>query len=255
MKPTEAEVKAFLEDTGPRRLVVPFQVKQDTVDDDARTFSGLAAVFNDLDLGDDIVHPGAFTKTLREFKRSPTAMPLLNSHDHFNIFSALGQMLAGKEVKEGLDTDWEVIDGPDGDATLARLRPSKRTGKAIVGSMSIGYTPVKFDFEASDEARFGQVRHLREVKLHEVSLVLFPMAPAALVDLASVKTLLVKKAFDAPQLAALQQFSSDLDALLKTAASEPIVSVLPDPAALTSEAPDVHLLDALQVRRLRLLAR
>lgn len=166
------------------RIVVPFEVKE--VDPGSRTFEGLASTW-DLDLGDDVIHRGAFKDTLAAWRKSPNALPLLNSHDQWNIFSALGQMVDARETTKGLLSQWEVIDGPDGDAALTRLRPSKRTGRAVIGSMSIGYIPIKFDFEDSDDSRYGQIRNLRKVDLKEVSLVIFPMNPEAVINAESVK--------------------------------------------------------------------
>lgn len=175
--------------TDERKIVAPFEVK--AVDDDERTFEGYASTW-DLDLGDDVIHRGAFKDTLGEWEQSGNAMPLLNSHNYFDIMSGVGQMIAAKEDKKGLWTKWEVIDGPDGDAVLARMRPSRRTGKAVIGSMSIGYVPTKFDFEESEQSAYGQIRNLRKVSLREVSLVLFPMNPKATIDVATVKSAIAR---------------------------------------------------------------
>lgn len=173
------------------RLVIPLAVKADGVDTAKRTFEGLASVW-DLDLGGDIIHKGAFTKTIKAWEKGSDALPLLNSHNHFDITSAVGQLISAKETKDGLWTKWEVIPGPDGDRVMERLRPSPTTGRAPVGKMSIGFDPVKFDFEQPEDAKnaWDRIRHLREVDLKEVSLVLFPMAPGAAIDVSSVKTFL-----------------------------------------------------------------
>lgn len=172
-----------------KRIVVPFEVKADSIDESERTFEGLASVWG-LDLGDDVMHKGAFKKTISEWKNGDDSIPLLNSHNHYDVLSAFGQLIDAKETTEGLWTKWEVIEGADGDRVLARLRPSARTGKSAVSKMSIGYEPTKFNFEESDDARFGQVRNLLEVRLKEVSLVLFPMAPGARINVGSVKTMI-----------------------------------------------------------------
>jgi hypothetical protein len=226
------------------RFYAPFEVK--AVDEGERTFNGLASVW-DLDLGDDKIQRGAFKKSLAEWRESKTAMPLLNSHNHFDIMAALGQMLEAKETKAGLDSDWEIIEGADGDQTLIRLQPSKRTGRAVVGSMSIGYEAVKFDFEENDEARFGLVRNLREVKLREVSLVLFPMAPGALINVGSVKAMIDRKVATPEELDYLRKYTTDLDALLKSAGA-------PAPPELVElvDEPDTTMLDRLRLQQLRL---
>lgn len=172
----------------PRRAQVVVQFKASAVDEEKRTFEGLLSVWG-LDLGDDVMHRGAFKKTIAEWKKSQDAIPLLNSHNHFDVLSSFGQLIDAKETDDGLWTKWEVIDGPDGDRVLARIRPQSN-GRAPVSKMSIGYEPMKFDFEQSDQARFGRIRNLREVSLKEGSLVLFPMAPGARIDTATVKSFL-----------------------------------------------------------------
>jgi HK97 family phage prohead protease len=186
------------------RITVPFEVKADTVKTDERTFEGLAAVWT-LDLGNDIIKKGAFITTIATWKKSRDAIPLLNSHGHYDVFSALGQMLEAEETKDGLWTKWEVVEGLDGDKTLARLRPSKRTGRPIVGKMSIGYEPVKYSYEQPEGNTnpWDRIRNLEEVKLKEVSLVMFPMAPGASVDASTVKQFLMDAQSMDPKLVSM----------------------------------------------------
>lgn len=169
-----------------KRFVVKFAVKAEAIDEEQRTFEGLASVWG-KDLGDDVMHEGAFKKTIKEWKSGDEAIPLLNSHNHWDVMSAVGQLVDAKETKDGLWTKWEIIKGPDGDRVLERIRPGAN-GRSPVGKMSIGFEPTKIDFTKDDTARFGQVRNLREVNLKEVSLVLFPMAPGASIDASSVKS-------------------------------------------------------------------
>ncbi len=172
----------------PRHAQFVVAFKAAAVDENARTFEGLLSTWG-LDLGDDVMHKGAFKKTLAEWKSSGDALPLLNSHNHYDIMSSVGQLLDAKETADGLWTKWEVIPGPDGDRVLDRIRPGSN-GRSPIGKMSIGYEPLKFDFEQSDSARFGKIRNLREVGLKEGSLVIFPMAPGARLDPLSVKSFL-----------------------------------------------------------------
>lgn len=169
-----------------QRITVGLSVKAEGIDEKARTFEGLLSVWGP-DLGDDVMHRGAFAKTLKEWKKGSDAIPLLNSHNHFDVLSSFGQLIEAKETADGLWTKWEVIPGADGDRILDRIRPGSN-GRAPVSKMSIGYEPMKFDFEQSDAARFGRLRNLREVNLKEGSLVLFPMAPGARVDTSTVKS-------------------------------------------------------------------
>lgn len=170
------------------QIVVGISVKADDVDEEKRTFEGMLSVWGP-DLGDDVMHKGAFKKTIAEWKKSGDALPLLNSHNHWDAMSVGGQLLDAKETDEGLWTKWEVIPGADGDRILDRIRPGSN-GRSPLGKMSIGYEPMKFEFEQSDRARFGRLRHLKEVSLKEGSLVIFPMAPGARLDSSSVKSFL-----------------------------------------------------------------
>lgn len=183
--------------TGIVRLNVPLTVKAEAINMADRTFEGLAATW-DTDLGQDVIHKGAFKDSIAEWKNSDAAMPLLNSHDHFDIFAALGQAITLKETDAGLETKWEVIAGDDGDRVLERLRPSPTTGRAIIGKMSIGFIPLKFDFEQPEgtESFWDRIRHISKAALKEVSLVLFPMNPGATIDASTVKMWL-KMAHDA----------------------------------------------------------
>jgi HK97 family phage prohead protease len=188
--------------TAMKRLVVPFTLKANE-DPASHTFEGLVAVIGQKDLGNDIIEPGSFKGALAKWKSSGDALPLLNSHDQYNIMSALGQLIEAKETKDGLWSKWEVIPGPEGDAVMARLTPSKVTGRAIVGKMSIGYIPIKWEIEQPEgtNSYWDQIRHLTEIDWKEGSLVLFPMAPGAAIDASTVKSFLLSaQATDGKQL-------------------------------------------------------
>ena len=167
--------------TETKAITTRFEVKE--LDAEARTFEGLASTW-DRDLGDDVIHPGAFKRTLSHWRQSKRALPLLDQHNYHTVRSVVGKLLDARETDEGLWTKWQVIDGPDGDEILRRLKGG------YVDGLSIGYRPVKYDFEESDDARWGEIRHLREVELKEVSVVIWGMNPNALVDTDSVKALI-----------------------------------------------------------------
>lgn len=232
-KERQAELEQKFGTAGP--LSVRLEVKAVGTGTD-RTFEGLAATW-DLDLGDDIIEKGAFSATLKEWKSSGRPIKLLDSHSTLTIRSALGKLVAAKETDEGLWTKWEVIGGGDGDAALDRLR------LGIVDSMSIGFFPVKWSFEENDAARFGVIRHLIEIDLKEVSLVLFPMNPAALIDTSTVKHRLLTGKYSPDELEGLKALHAALGAAISAAAPLPSDAVA---------APDTTLLDSIRVRRLRL---
>lgn len=173
---------------GIAKILAPFSVKE--LDADSRTFSGLAATW-DLDLGGDIIHRGAFKRSLSLWRKAKKVLPLIDAHNYGSVRSVIGKMMDAEETESGLEAEFEVIDGGDGDEVLRRLKGG------YVDSLSIGYQPLKWDYQ--DDEEMGFVRHLKEVKLHEVSLVVFPMNPGATIDAGSVKSLVQAMAQD-PEL-------------------------------------------------------
>ena len=166
-----------------KNLVTRFEVK--ALDDEARTFSGLAATW-DLDLGGDVIEPGAFKRTLKNWQRSKRVLPLLDSHNGHSVRSVVGKLLEAEEATKGLDASFEVIDGPDGDEVFRRVKGG------YVDGLSIGYSAVQVRYpETEDELATGVYRYLKEVRLHEVSVVLWPMNPEARIDTATAKALLM----------------------------------------------------------------
>ena len=135
-----------------KRLSFPFEVK---AEDDTRTIEGFASVFNNIDSYKDIVMPGAFAKSLA--KRIPVMLWQHNSEQPIGVWDDF------MEQEKGLFIKGTILPTQLGnDAyTLAKA-------KAIKG-MSIGYSPIKWEF---DEKK--GVRLLKEVDLWEVSLVTFP---------------------------------------------------------------------------------
>lgn len=226
-------------------LGVAFEVK--SIDEKARTFTGLAATWK-KDLGDDVIHKGAFARTLTHWRstKATTPIPLLDGHDRYSVLKVMGKMTGAKETDDGLEADFEFIpEDPDADAALRRVKGG------FVSGLSIGYTPVRWEYEQIEgKSPWERIRHLHEVKLHEVSLVVFPMNETARVDRASMKSLI-----DAAREGTLtdeekQELRALLDAPDDTRESgppSPVKGLAPDdPKRLATE----HLLRDLKLRRL-----
>jgi HK97 family phage prohead protease len=162
-------------------LTRPFAVK--SVDEEARTFSGLASTW-DLDLGNDVIELGAFKRTLNAWRSSGRVLPLIDNHNYGSVRAVVGKMLSAQETTEGLECDFEVIEGPDGDEVLRRVKGG------YVDGLSIGYEAVKWEMERAEGTdAWDAIRHLKEIKLREVSVVIWPMNPHAVIDTTSVKAL------------------------------------------------------------------
>ena len=169
----------------------------DDVNRSERTFDGFLAA-SPLDLHRDIVWPGAFKRTLHNFANAKDGyIPLVDSHDYTSFKNLYGEMIAGEEhltgktlryeQKDGgmlevpemlLWTRWYLIDGPDGDAVMHRIRPG------ALRKMSMGYETIQSTHV--ELKAVGRSRVLRQVRLSEGSLVIFPAQPAAEVDRRSV---------------------------------------------------------------------
>lgn len=129
----------------------------------AGAFAGYASVFHRVDRGGDRVLPGAFAKSIA--RRGPRGVRLLWQHDPstpIGVIDEIAEDGRGLFVKGRLLL--EVARGREAHALLC--------GAAIDG-LSIGYRTL-----LAERDRDG-VRNLREIDLWEVSLVTFPMQPAA----------------------------------------------------------------------------
>lgn len=135
-------------------------------------FEGYASVFNVMDLQNDVVLPGAFTKTVQE---NGGVFPLLDQH---NPDWEIG-LISAHEDTYGLKIRGEFYVDPAGDPTnevrqarevYVKMKRRQEAGKPL--QFSIGYRAINPRIE-------GDKRFLPEVALGEVSTVTFPAAPMA----------------------------------------------------------------------------
>lgn len=232
-----------------KQLGVRFEIKADSLNEEARSFSGLASTW-DLDLGGDVIRRGAFKRTLKNWKSSKQPMPLLDSHNAWSTVNAVvGKMEAAEETDAGLECTFSVIEGPIGDEVWRRIKGGYVTG------LSIGYRARKIE-EASEQDRLAGVwRYLLEVELREVSVVLYPMNPGAQIDPGSMKAMsaaiaALEEAAESRELTAeekaeLTELQTKINLLLEDdevepdpKATTPAPTVETDPAAKAELAPD-----------------
>lgn len=222
------------------KAFAPFAAK--AVDLEARTFEGLASTW-DLDLGGDVIHKGAFARTLDHWKANPTrVIPLIDQHRYNSAFDVLGKLVDASETDEGLSAKFEVVPGDDGDRLLARLRGGYLNG------LSIGYQAVgnpEYETVTRDDGVKESVRHLREIKLFEVSAVIWGMNPGALIDTHSVKGLFG---------ALSPEEKAELRALLTDTAPAPVEAKAPATEGLAPDDPKRLAIEAalreIQLRNL-----
>lgn len=142
-------------------LEAPFELK---AADDAGNFEGYAAVFNNVDLGDDVILPGAFTrvKTTRAGR-----LKLALFHD-------LTRLVGSAEFTQ--DDHGLYIKGKVNLAVSYARDAYELMKEGTLDSMSIGFNTIL----AAHEERDGRsVRIIKQAELWEASLVPFGMNPEA----------------------------------------------------------------------------
>lgn len=142
-------------------------------EDKAGVLEGYASVFGVLDRGGDIVLPGAFKRTLADWKRRKQAVPMLWMHDPHQPIGVWTDLV---EDDKGL----KVVGQMFMDVPQAAVVRSLIKGGAI-GGLSIGYMSKDAEVDRATGAR-----RLKTVDLWEISPVTFPMLPEARID--GVKT-------------------------------------------------------------------
>ena len=152
------ELKSFIE--------VHSEIKADSNEDG--TFEGYGSVFNNTDLGNDVIKSGAFTKSLQE--RGTRGVKLLYQHKSdmpIGVFDEIREDSHGLRVKGRLAL-----------GTTAGRDAYELLKMGALDGLSIGFrvNPKEVSFDKRNNQRI-----IKEVDLMEISLVTFPMNPKATV--------------------------------------------------------------------------
>lgn len=150
-------------------LAFKFTVDQAEEDSTTGYLKGYAAVFGNVDQGLDVIHKGAFSKTIKD---NNGIFPYLLDHDPTK---PAGYMKGTKETDKGLYYEAELkLHDPLVKQRYELAKMSLDLGKPM--GNSIGYSPVKYDFSRQDgDQNKPMVRNLKEIRLYEGSSVTFPM--------------------------------------------------------------------------------
>lgn len=138
---------------------VRFEIKNLT---ESGSFRGVASVYGNKDLGNDVMDQGAFTKTIAERGEK---VRLMDSHK-----TRIG-IARVQDTPHGLETEGIInLDKQAGRDAYSDLKFYQDHGLPM--GLSIGYQTVKADpaSQTTDGAR-----HLKEVRLWEVTVTEFPM--------------------------------------------------------------------------------
>lgn len=130
-------------------------------------FEGHGSVFGNVDLGGDVVMPGAFRESLDTHQAEGTAPAMLWSHDPNE---PIGKWLSMREDQVGLRVEGKLtLDVPRAKAAYALMRDDAL-------ALSIGYQAKVFNYDERG------IRLLHQVELFEVSPVAIPMNPKARIN-------------------------------------------------------------------------
>jgi uncharacterized protein len=179
-----------------------FEVKDEGSSEATLEFEGYSAALGNKDLHNDVIEPGAFTKTIKE-RVASGSVKLLDSHRTFSADDVLGTVKEAREEQveskgEGgpthkLWTRFAVSSDEQAQKTLRKVK------EGHLNSLSIGYKPIRVEFEKDEDATeedprwawlMGQgTRRIKELAWWETSIVLWPANPEANIIDASLKTL------------------------------------------------------------------
>lgn len=138
-------------------------LKIKSVDADEGTFEGYASVFDNIDLGNDVIKKGAFARTI---KNQSEKVPILWQH---NMDEPIGISTEMVEDNHGLKVKGKLILG------VKKAREAHELLKAgAIKGLSIGFDIVDESFEKG-------IRVIKELRLWEFSVVTFGMNPLATV--------------------------------------------------------------------------
>jgi HK97 family phage prohead protease len=157
------------------------------IDADQGVVEHLVAVFGNVDLGNDVIHPGSFTKTITE---RGGKVRVIDAHNYQSVMSVIGKPLAMWEVgREGLPGNvlaeypdatgglmartQYLMDTPEGKGAFIRIKED------AVDEYSFGFDALDSDYEKRNvDGKEITVRNLRTLKLYEYGPVIFAMNPA-----------------------------------------------------------------------------
>ena len=150
-----------------------------------RSVTGIFAVHGNVDEGDDRSWPGSFAKTFTErYEKvrflwghdfnSPPIAKITSLREVTREELPPGVLEKAPEALGGAEVTREYLETPRGDEVLKGIEVG------AINEMSYAYDAVKYDFEEKPDAKYDweRIRNLRELRLYEVSDVLWGMNPA-----------------------------------------------------------------------------
>ena len=155
---------------------------------DDRTVTGITATFGNIDSVGDILHPGAFAKTIQEggkrakhlwqhdtFEPPIATILSLREVEQLELPEAIKQ--AYPEATGGLEVTRKYLESIRGEEILLGIKENAIT------EMSFGFNIIRSDFSEIEDMT---VRNLREVRLWDTSDVLWGANPATVAQKSAI---------------------------------------------------------------------
>jgi HK97 family phage prohead protease len=154
-----------------------FDLLEVKADEEQGTFTALASVFGNVDLGGDKVVKGAFKNTLEKWRKSGRSIPVILSHQWDSLTAYVGKAdpRAVYEDDRGLMVQGQLFMDKEAGRDVYRLMK-----EGLLTGWSFGYK-----VPAGGQKKNGKVNEVTEVDLFEVGPTLVGMNPEA--QLQSVK--------------------------------------------------------------------
>jgi HK97 family phage prohead protease len=126
---------------------------------------GYGNCFENLDQNGDIVHRGAFKKTIKE-RVDKGMVPYIDTHQ-WDAAHVLGTVMSASEDEKGLKFLAKLASTPDAQQIKQKMI------EGHIKRNSIGFAPVqeRYERQTGDKGPGDMVRHLDELKLFEISCV------------------------------------------------------------------------------------
>jgi len=156
--------KQDAQNAAPERATKRFSFKMEDYQPEEGIFNGYGAVFNNVDYGGDIIEPGAFDETLKDWSK----VKIFALHDDEGL--PIGVPLDLWVDAKGLGIKGQI--SPTSVGMDVRILIRDR----VLTELSIGYEPVEYEFDSDG------IRHLKKLVLNEVSVVTWAMNPLATID-------------------------------------------------------------------------
>tara|TARA_R100000734_G_scaffold19131_1_gene18361 strand:- start:2381 stop:3232 length:852 start_codon:yes stop_codon:yes gene_type:complete len=201
-------------------LDVKFEIKTEEIGEEKGLFSGYGSIFNNKDLGNDVVLAGAFAQSIG--RKGAKAVKLLYQH----------------KQDEPIGVFDEIIEDQKGLKVKGRLAMGTQRGREVyelmkmgaIDGLSIGY---RVDDKGYEYDKRRRRRMLKSVDLMEISAVTFPMNPRARIQAVKGAERTVRD---------WEQFLRDEGSLSRTeakAAASAVTKALEQRDAVKEEQPEV----------------